>query len=80
MVTPPEKHVFEGSDYECSICHRTRAMHEKDGFVPCPDNHSVSMDERVRYGPHPYFYKPGSLKLTKKEQERARLGEPCKAA
>jgi hypothetical protein len=33
-VHPLEKHAFVGEDFDCSFCHRPRALHTHNGFTP----------------------------------------------
>jgi len=64
-VAPLERHEFKSlapDSFECDVCHRPRAMHAKDGFYPNSAPPRCCMLPSVRYGPHPYFTKPGSLK------------------
>lgn len=66
---PIEQHEFKGEDYLCYSCRRPRALHQNDGFRAVATTHSVSMDVKARYGKHPYFWKPNTIKLNKTEQE-----------
>lgn len=61
-------HVFRGPDYLCEQCQRPRALHVKDGFIPSKAPLAVTMDLAARYGPHPRWFRPGTLRLNREEQ------------
>lgn len=69
---PLERHVFVGSDFECSVCHRPRALHLSDGFTPRPGfgTETLTWSPKARYGRHPYFYGTRKIRLTVGEQEQ----------
>lgn len=72
MVYPPERHVFvkdPANDFLCAVCHRPRAMHLHDGFVPVVRD-TISFDPKARYGVHPHWTKPGTLKNKKDKPEK----------
>lgn len=57
---PLERHEFTGSEFLCSHCHRPRALHYHDGFVPNHEPSHLSQDPACRYrGPHPRWTRPG---------------------
>ena len=46
-VAPLERHEFAGSDYECSFCHRPRALHAAKEQPTIPSNADTSLP-RIR--------------------------------
>lgn len=58
---PLERHSFSGDSYLCSTCHRPRALHLHDAFIPGHPKSYLSFDPKARYrGPHPAFWRPGT--------------------
>lgn len=62
-----EQHPFKpGQDnYLCASCHKPRAVHLFDGFLPNPTPPACCMRQWAKYSRHLYWYPPGSLKNKK---------------
>lgn len=78
VVRPIERdHSFRhnpDNDFLCLVCDRPRCLHSSAGFIPKPslkrgNEDAVNMDPYVRYGRHPRWFRPGTLRLNRAEQE-----------
>jgi len=66
-------HEFrEGPDgFTCKVCQKPRWAHTFDGFVPSSSPSRLSTHPKDRYrGSHPYWFRPGTIRISKDEQKQ----------